>query len=165
MQAVHQNACCGTREHIFEEETFLTYSLDKVFAFFSDAKNLAAITPPSLRFHILTPLPIEMKEGAIIEYRLRLFGIPFTWRTLITSWNPMRCFTDAQVKGPYRKWVHTHSFEETDGGVMMRDRVEYVVPGGLVEPIIHKVFVRPQVNGIFAHRSKVLSSLLGASGE
>lgn len=142
------------------QETVLPYPIEKVFAFFSDASNLEAITPPSLQFRILTPKPIEMKKGATIDYRLRLFGIPFHWRTLIDEWQPTSFFVDSQLKGPYLSWVHTHYFVSVDGGVAMQDRVEYRVPGGILEPLIHRLFVGPQVKQIFAHRSEVLNQLL-----
>ena len=116
----------------FTSEQILPAPRDQVFAFFSDASNLERITPPSLRFEVLSPVPIEMEEGTRIEYRLALRGIPFRWSTLIREWDPPRAFVDEQVKGPYRKWVHRHEFEEVPDGTLCRDRVDYAAFGGEV---------------------------------
>ena len=101
-----------------------------------------------------------MKPGALIDYRLKLFGIPFRWRTRIDTWQPPHQFSDSQIKGPYRKWVHTHTFEPVEGGVLMRDHVEYLSPGGPLEPLINRLFVTPQVQRIFTYRNKTLETLL-----
>lgn len=149
-----------SKDRIFTQEIFLPYPLDYVFEFFSNAENLQALTPPSLHFQIFTPLPIEMKPGALIDYRLKLFGIPFRWRTKIDTWQPPHQFSDSQIKGPYVKWVHTHTFEPVEGGVLMRDQVQYLSPGGQLEPLVNKLFVSPQVQRIFAYRNKTLETLL-----
>jgi ligand-binding SRPBCC domain-containing protein len=96
-----------------------------VFAFFSDAGNLEAITPPSVHFHILTPRPIVLQEGTLIDYRLRLLGVPMKWRTRIESFEPPHRFSDTQVRGPYKLWRHTHEFHDQDGGTLMIDHVAY----------------------------------------
>lgn len=127
-----------------------------MFPFFADARNLERITPPWLRFRILTPGPIEMRVGALIDYRLRIRGVPVRWRTRIAAWEPPHRFVDEQVRGPYRRWVHEHTFEPTDGGTLCRDRVEYAVPGGA---LIARLLVRPDVERIFAYRRAVLASL------
>ena len=95
----------------------------KVFEFFSNAQNLELITPKELNFKILSPIPIEMKNGTLIDYRIRLFGISFNWKTLISAWKPERRFVYEQLKGPYSKWIHTHSFETKEDGIMIKDEV------------------------------------------
>ncbi len=160
MQTTALSKSTESKDHLFTQQIFLPYPLDYVFEFFSNAKNLQALTPPSLHFQILTPLPIEMKPGALIDYKLKLFGIPFRWRTRIDTWDPPHQFSDSQIKGPYRKWVHTHTFETVEGGVLMKDQVQYLSPGGPLEPLINKLFVGPQVQKIFTYRNKALETLL-----
>jgi ligand-binding SRPBCC domain-containing protein len=117
--------------YFLERKQIIPRSRSETFAFFSDAFNLERITPPFLRFRIVTPAPIKMEVGAVIEYRLALFGAPVYWRTLIESWDPEESFVDSQIKGPYALWRHTHSFEEKGPRqTLMRDLVEYGVPYG-----------------------------------
>jgi ligand-binding SRPBCC domain-containing protein len=131
---------------------------DEVFAFFADAFNLERITPPLLRFHVLTPAPIEMRQGAIIDYALRLRRVPIRWRTEITAWEPPVRFVDEQKRGPYRRWVHEHRFTDLGSDTLVEDRVEYAVPGGR---LVHALFVRRDVREIFRHRTEALRALLG----
>lgn len=135
-------------------ETSVTFAEppETVFAFFSDAANLQRITPAFLDFRILTPLPIEMRPGALIEYRLKIHGVPVRWCTEISEWAPPSRFVDTQVRGPYRRWVHTHRFESVPEGTRMTDRVEYASPGWMFEPLVHHLFVKGNVERIFAHR-------------
>lgn len=118
------------REFTLRVEQEVSSPLERVFGFFSDAGNLERLTPAMLRFEILTPRPIEMRVGAPIDYRIRLHGIPMRWRTRINEWEPMRGFVDEQIRGPYRKWVHRHTFERTARGTLVRDEVVYAVEGG-----------------------------------
>jgi ligand-binding SRPBCC domain-containing protein len=131
----------------------------QLFPFFADAANLDVITPPWLHFQIVTPSPIEMKVGALIDYRLRVHGMPFRWRTLISTWQPPYCFVDEQVRGPYRRWHHTHTFEAARGGTLARDVVRYAVP---CDFIAHPLFVRKDIGRIFAYRRQVLLQRFGA---
>lgn len=140
----------------FETSVWLLRPRGEVFTFFSDAANLEAITPPWLNFHILTPPPIVMRAGALIDYRLRVHGLPLRWRTRIVVWEPPFRFVDEQLRGPYRRWVHEHTFEERDGGTLCGDRVEYDVPGGR---LIERLFVRRDVERIFAHRKERLTEM------
>ena len=137
-------------------EQWLPRPRAEVFPFFTDAANLQAITPPWLDFRILTPGPIAMRPGALIDYRLKLRGFPIRWRTQITVWEPPFRFVDRQLKGPYRQWVHEHSFEEKDGGTLCRDRVDYAVPGGA---LVNRIFVQRDVETIFAYRREQLERL------
>ena len=128
----------------------------QVFAFFSDAHNLAEITPPWLRFEVLTPAPIAMQVGTRIDYRLRLRGIPLSWQSEITAWVPPRYFMDEQRRGPYRLWRHTHTFEETAAGTVVGDEVEYAVWGSSV---VNTLFVQRDIERIFAYRAEKLDAL------
>jgi len=146
-----------------ERFLFLPRAREEVFAFFSDAANLERITPPFLNFHIITPRPIAMKPGTIIDYKLRLYGIAFQWRTLIETFDPPVSFSDVQVTGPYRRWHHLHEFVEVPGGTEMRDRVDYELPFPLFAPIVHPLFVRRSVQQIFDYRNKIISEIFGAA--
>ena len=144
-----------------QAEQWLPAPPEEVWPFFSDARNLETITPDSLRFEVLTPTPIEMSEGTLIDYRLKVRGLPIRWRSRIAVWDPPRRFVDDQLKGPYRRWHHEHTFEARDGGTLCRDVVDYELYGGPLAPLIHAVFVRPDVRKIFAYRQHVLEERFG----
>lgn len=134
----------------------LPAAIDRVFEFFCHAENLQALTPPWLHFEIRSPVPIVMNQGAVIEYRIKLHGIPLKWRSEITSWDPPRSFVDTQVSGPYRRWVHTHRFRSVPGGTMVDDLVDFELTasrliGGLVAH---------DLRGIFAYRHGALCRAL-----
>ena len=137
----------------YQSELWLPLPPEALFPFFSDAGNLEQTTPPWLHFRVLTPKPIEMKAGALIDYRLKVHGLPMKWRTRITCWDPPHRFEDEQLRGPYRKWVHEHTFEERDGGTVVRDRVEYATP---FDWLVHGILVRPDIERIFDYRTKAL---------
>lgn len=139
--------------HLFETELWLPVTREKVFPFFADAHNLEIITPPWLNFEILPLGEIPMRVGALIDYQIRIHGIPVRWRTEIADWNPPHSFVDQQLRGPYRLWRHTHTFTEKNGGTLCGDRVEYAVPGGA---LVNKLFVRRDVEKIFAYRAEAL---------
>ncbi len=140
-----------TTEHLIEKPQ------DEVFSYFSDAHNLVEITPQGLCLVVLTPKPIEMEVGTLIDYRLKLRGIPVRWQTEITGWEPPHFFVDEQRRGPYKRWIHKHTFFETDEGTLVKDEVEYAVPGG---NLIDKLFVRADIEKIFKYRSQKLQELL-----
>ena len=131
-----------------------------VFAFFEQPENLARITPPSMGFEILTPPPIIMKEGAVIDYRVRIFGLSRHWRTLITAHDPPHRFVDEQLAGPYRFWHHTHTFEDDGDATVITDDVRYVLPFGPLGRLAHALVVRRQLDKIFAYRERVISTLI-----
>ena len=128
----------------------------EVFPFFADARNLERLTPPWLRFAVLTPGTIEMRPGATIDYRLSLRGVPIRWRSEITAWEPPFRFVDEQRRGPYRLWVHEHRFEEREGGTLASDRVRYAVWGGRM---VDRVLVRPDLERVFQYRRTVLRGI------
>src|SRR5262245_56426898 len=116
--------------HLFTAELWLPQPPDEVFRFFANAWNLDALTPRWLNFEMLTPAPIVLQRDVLLDYRLRLRGIPFHWKSKITAWEPPNRFIDEQVRGPYRRWIHEHSFTAANGGTLCGDRVQYAVPGG-----------------------------------
>jgi ligand-binding SRPBCC domain-containing protein len=134
--------------------------LSEVFAFFADPSNLQLLTPPLLNFRILTPVPIEMREGALIDYRISVRGFPLRWRTRIEAYDPMRSFVDVQLLGPYRSWRHTHAFEGRREGTEMRDLVEYSLPLGPLGDLAHSLFVRRDLQTIFDYRRGAIERLL-----
>jgi ligand-binding SRPBCC domain-containing protein len=148
-------------EHVLTREQILPGPPDEVFAFFADAANLEAITPPWLRFRIVTPKPIHMAAGTLIEYRLQLHRIPIRWLTRIEVWEPGQRFVDVQLRGPYRLWHHTHSFEERDGGTLVRDRVRYALPLGPLGELAHRAQVRRDLERIFNFRHERVARRLG----
>jgi ligand-binding SRPBCC domain-containing protein len=150
--------------YVLEREQLVRAPADAVFAFFEDPSNLEAITPRWLGFEILTPRPIAMREGAIIEYRLRLAGLPLRWRTRIARHEPGRGFVDVQERGPYALWEHSHDFEPTDRGVLVRDRVRYALPFGLAGRIAHGLWVQPALARIFDFRFRRVRELLETRG-
>lgn len=130
-----------------------------VFAFFAKPENLTRLTPPWLGFRILTPSPVPMHAGALIDYRIRLGPLPTRWRTLITAYEPPERFIDQQLAGPYSFWHHTHEFEENQDGTLIRDRVRYLLPLGPLGRLVHALAVRRQLAAIFDHRRRVVADL------
>ncbi len=145
-------------EHTFEQECLIPAPLDRAFAFFSDATNLARITPPQLGLRVLTPTPIPMKAGTEITYRIRVRGIPLRWTSRITVWEPGKRFIDEQLRGPYKLWVHEHRFEATPNGTRMFDHVRYSTP---MDWLVHRWLVAPDIKRIFEHRTRVILEVFG----
>lgn len=140
------------KRHRLERVQVIPAERAAVFDFFSKAENLERLTPPFLRFQILTPLPIPMKQGQRIEYRIALGGVPMKWLTEITEWQPNERFVDEQLRGPYRYWHHLHEFRDVASGTAMRDVVDYEVPLGPLGAVAHAVMVRRVLDRIFAFR-------------
>ena len=146
------------KENQFHDELLLPHSRDEIFPFFAEARNLETLTPPWLQFEVVTPQPIVMRAGALIDYRIRVHGLPLRWRTEIVEWNPPHRFVDVQLSGPYKLWHHTHTFEERNDLTLCRDDVRYWPRGGA---LIDWLFVRRDVERIFAFRQKKLRELFG----
>jgi ligand-binding SRPBCC domain-containing protein len=141
------------KERLFRDELLLTRPRAEVFPFFAEARNLEKITPPWLKFEVLTPDPIEMRPGTLIDYRIHVHGIPIRWRTEIIAWDPPHRFIDVQLTGPYKLWHHTHTFEELGETTLCRDEVRYWPRGGA---IIDRLFVHRDVLTIFQYRTQKL---------
>ena len=130
----------------------------EAFEFFADALNLETITPPWLHFRVVSPGPIDMRPEALIEYRLRLHGLPVRWLTRIEEWEPGRRFEDVQVRGPYRLWRHSHSFEPHEDGTLMRDLVRYSLPLGPLGRLAQVAVVRRDLDRIFDFRHAAVAA-------
>lgn len=137
----------------------------RAFAFYADALNLEAIAPPWLAFRVATPGPIAMGAGTLIDYRLRLHGVPIRWRTRIEAWDPPRRFVDVQVRGPSALWEHTHTFEPVEDGTLIGDRVDYALPYGPLGALAHVAFVRRDLRRIFDYRREAVAALLAQPAE
>jgi ligand-binding SRPBCC domain-containing protein len=148
------------KEKTFQDELLLPHSRDEIFPFFAEARNLQMLTPPWLKFEVVTPPPIVMRAGALIDYRIHVHGLPIRWRTEIVEWNPPHRFIDVQLSGPYQLWHHTHTFEDRGGSTLCRDDVRYWPRGGA---LIDRLFVRRDVERIFAFRQKKLREIFGDS--
>jgi ligand-binding SRPBCC domain-containing protein len=154
----------GRMEHLFLAEQVIDRPMDEVFQFFSDAQNLQRITPPLLEFNILTPLPIKMQKGTLIDYRMKVRGIPMRWKTLIEEWTPPHRFTDTQLKGPYSFWHHTHEFSAlSENRTLMKDRVRYRVGWGVIGRVINHLVVKRDIEKIFAFRKSEIEKLFRRS--
>ena len=143
--------------HHFHSEQWLDRPLEEVFAFFSDARNLEAITPRQLNFRILTPGPIRLEAGARIDYQLTLYGVPVKWATLIERWEPPHEFVDVQLRGPYKVWRHTHRFLAEGQETRMIDDVAYELPLGPLGRMVEALWARREVSRIFAYRTEVIT--------
>jgi ligand-binding SRPBCC domain-containing protein len=143
-------------------EQYVDRPLDEVFHFFAAASNLERITPPWLSFQVLTPEPIEMRVGTLIDYRLRVHGLPLRWTSRIEDWEPGRSFVDRQLRGPYALWHHRHTFEAAGAGTVVRDEVDYELPFGALGDLAHPLFVGRDLERIFAYRHEAVLRLLGA---
>ena len=147
-------------EHILIRSLTLDLPRKEVFDFFSDAGNLEKITPPELNFQITTPQPFEIKQGTLIDYKLKLRGIPMKWRTEISVWNPPHSFTDRAIKGPYKQWIHRHTFTELgENKTLIEDEVKYRLPLEPLGDLAHWL-VRRELNHIFDFRQKAVEEIL-----
>jgi ligand-binding SRPBCC domain-containing protein len=150
--------------YMIEHEQLVHAPLEDVFDFFSRARNLEALTPPWLRFSVLTPEPITMRTGTLIEYRLRVHGLPMLWVARIEEWVPGQRFVDRQLRGPYRLWHHTHEFEPRPRGTLIRDRVRYELPLGPLGALAHALAVRRDLERVFAYRHRQVERLFAPHG-
>jgi ligand-binding SRPBCC domain-containing protein len=150
------------RIHRLQRRQRLDQPLDVVFAFFAQARNLERITPPWLRFELLEPEPARVGEGTLIGYRLRLHGLPLRWTSRIEEWTPHDGFVDRQLRGPYRLWHHRHTFLADGDGTIVGDEVHYALPLGPLGDVAHRLFVRRDLDRIFAYRHEAVSRLLAS---
>ena len=147
-------------EHTLTRSSTIGRPLREVFDFFADAGNLERITPPELNFHIITPQPIDIEKGTLIDYSLKLRGLPMKWRTEISVWDPPFEFVDQQLSGPYKQWIHRHRFTELEKGkTLIEDEVRYRLPLEPLGDVVHFI-VRRELNYIFDHRQKTVAELL-----
>lgn len=147
-------------EHILERTQVIDLPIGETFEFFADARNLERITPPELNFRITTPEPIDLGEGTLIDYRLKLRGVPMTWKTLISDWDPPYSFTDEALKSPYTQWIHNHKFREIEKGrTEIKDRVRYRLPFEPIGDIAHW-YVRRELRYIFDYRRRAVEEIL-----
>jgi ligand-binding SRPBCC domain-containing protein len=149
--------------HEMLAEQFVPSEIQEVFRFFGEPANLAKLTPSWLGFQILTPPPLPMHQGALIDYEIRLGPLPMQWRTLITNHEPPHRFVDEQLVGPYSFWHHTHTFTTVEGGTLIGDHVRYVLPLGPLGRLAHKLIVRRQLETIFAYRKQIVSEIFGGA--
>ena len=145
--------------YTLESNQFINKPIEEVFQFFSKPEILSVITPAKLGFKILSPNPIKMEVGRLIDYNIYLMGIPIHWRTLITDYEPPNMFVDQQIKGPYAMWHHTHTFHKVKGGVEIKDRVVYSIPFGFLGRLLNYLWIKRDLNNIFLHRKKVIDKL------
>lgn len=148
------------RNYRLETELHVPQPVADVFAFFADPGNLNVITPEWLSFRMVTPLPVSMRAGLLLDYRLRLRGVPIRWQSEIESWDPPHRFVDVQRKGPYTKWVHKHLFRSVEEGTEVSDRVDYAVPGG---NLTQKLFVERDLRSIFEYRKRRLAEVFAVA--
>ena len=146
--------------HRIQREQTVARPVDDVFAFFAEARNLEPLTPPWLTFSVITPDPIAMRVGTLIDYKLRLHGIPFSWTTRIEEWQPGQGFVDRQIAGPYGLWHHRHTFRSEGESTVIADTVDYALPLGRLGDLAHPLFVRRDVERIFAYRHEAAKRLL-----
>lgn len=142
-----------TNAHLLRRSQRVEVPIDRAFAFYGDSRNLEPLTPPWLHFEVTTPGPLTLQPGALLDYRLKLHGVPIRWTTLIETWEPPLRFVDSQAKGPYSLWEHTHLFErDGDGATVIHDQVRYSIPFGPLGAIAHRLFVRRDLERIFDYR-------------
>ena len=147
--------------HILEKSQTVPAPIEEVFPFFQAPANLERLTPPLLGMRIITPEPVPMHVGVIIDYVVKIRGLPMRWTTCISEYDPPHRFVDVQLKGPYSFWHHTHEFREVDGGTEVLDTVKYMVPFGPLGSILHGLIIRRDIENIFEYRTKVLNDIYG----
>jgi ligand-binding SRPBCC domain-containing protein len=158
---MQKNPCLKAPEREFSCTQLIPRPLSEVFSFFSSEKNLEKITPPWLRFKVLRKSTPEMEPGTLIDYHLKISGMPVQWRTRILVWEPESHFVDIQLKGPYKKWHHTHRFDSSAKGTWMSDKVVYQLPFGRLGDLLMGRKVRRQIEEIFGYRRKMIEEIFG----
>jgi ligand-binding SRPBCC domain-containing protein len=150
----------AVRIHLLERSQRVEVPAERAFDFYVDALNLEPMTPPWLHFEVTTPGDLVLRQGARLDYKLRLHGVPVRWQTRIEAWEPPERFVDIQAKGPYSLWEHTHLFEKDGGATVIHDRVRYAIPLGPLGALAHRIFVRRDLERIFDYRRKAASERL-----
>jgi ligand-binding SRPBCC domain-containing protein len=140
----------------FECEQWVPSNIKDVFIFFAEAKNLESITPPHLNFKIIEMSTENITKGTLIDYKIRLYGAPMEWKTHIREFKENEMFIDEQLKGPYTKWLHTHTFQEKDGGTLIIDHILYKIPFGSLGNLILGNFIRKDIQAIFNYRKNFI---------
>jgi ligand-binding SRPBCC domain-containing protein len=147
--------------HVLERSQRVEVPIEQAFDFYGDALNLEPMTPPWLHFEVTTRGQVTFRPGTLLDYKLRLHGVPVRWQTRIETWEPPLRFVDTQVKGPYSLWEHTHLFErDGDSAAIIHDRVRYAIPLGPLGALAHHLFVRRDLERIFDYRSEAVSEHL-----
>ena len=147
-------------EHIIKRDLVIDLPRIFVFKFFADAGNLERITPPELGFNITSLQPIDLRKGSLIDYKLKIRGLPVKWRTEISHWDPPREFIDRQLKGPYKQWIHRHTFKELgENKTLIEDEVRYRLPMEPFGDLVHFLIQR-ELNYIFDFRTKAVAEIL-----
>lgn len=141
-------------------EQIVSKNIKEVFEFFEKPENLSVITPNWIKFRIMTKSPLEMKTGAEFDYRIYLMGVPLKWKTVIAKYEPPYKFVDIQKKGPYKLWVHTHTFEAIENGTKITDNIDYELYGGPVGNLINSLYVKHNLKAIFNFRKNKINHLL-----
>jgi len=147
------------KRYTFKRQVSIRRPLEEVFPLFSKPENLELLTPRSLHFQMLTPSPIPMKEGMLIDYVIRLFGASLRWTTCITEFRPPHAFVDVQLRGPYSFWHHTHTFQAAGENTLMTDVVRYAMPFGFLGRAAHRLFVERQLDAIFTYRERRITAI------
>jgi ligand-binding SRPBCC domain-containing protein len=147
------------RIYSIKRDLIIKNSINEVFSFFQKPENLSKITPSNLGFNIITPSPIVMNVGTLIDYTIKVIGIRIHWRTLISSYNPPYEFVDEQLRGPYKYWYHKHEFISSDEGTIVKDYISYALPFGIFGKLLHKLFVCRQLHKIFDYRACAIKSI------
>jgi hypothetical protein len=151
------------RIHVLERSQRVEVPVKQAFDFYVDALNLEPMTPPWLHFEVTTPGELKLQRGTLLDYKLKLHGVPVRWQTRIEIWEPPVRFVDIQAKGPYSHWEHTHLFEEDGEGTIIHDRVRYAIPLGPLGALAHRLFVRRDLGRIFDYRAEASERLLNPS--
>jgi len=146
-------------QYTLEREQLVPGPRERVVAFFIDPRNLSEITPPWVRFEITQLEQTPLAGGTMQEYRIRWLGVPLRWESLIAEFDEGRRFTDVQTRGPYRYWRHEHTFDDAEGGTLVRDRVQYELPFGVLGVIVHTLVVRRQLRDIFDYRANMIEDV------
>jgi ligand-binding SRPBCC domain-containing protein len=155
-------------DHVLERRVFIPRARPDVFGFFADPRNLALVNPPGMRLAWLAPPPDVLAAGSVLDFSVRLLGVPVRWRVMIREFDPPYRFVDVQLWGPFSRWEHRHRFAEgaaPDGtggaGTWVEDRLTYRLPLGALGSLAHAVAAGRSIAAMFDYRARRLVELLG----